>query len=162
MFLDLQSRFSGSVSAAGVTTGQSITATAISDNVIDLRSPQATLPLIVDEAVGEHGMDLLVKTITATNGADAAKTLTVTLESDSTANLATSATVHASSGAITGATLVANYVAWRTRLPFGNYEQYLGLRYTVSVAFTAFQVEAFLTPVLDRNINYASGYSLDS
>ena len=37
MILDLQTKFSGSTSAAGVTTGQAITATAISTNVLDLR-----------------------------------------------------------------------------------------------------------------------------
>lgn len=159
MILDTQSRFSGTVSAAGVVTGQGpLTATAISADVIDLRAPNST-PLIVDEAIGEHGVLLLVKTIVA--GA-AGTSLTITLESDSTANLATSATVHASSGTIPVAQLTANRVLWRSPLPFGDYEQFLGLRYTIVGAMTGLTVEAFLTPVLDRNINYGIAYTLDA
>ncbi len=161
MIIDSQLRLSGSVAADGVVTGQAITATAISTNVVDLRAPGST-PAIVDEAVGEWGLTLIVKTTTAAAGADAAKTLTITLESDSDAGLSTSVTNHGSSGAITGATLVANYVAWRHRLPFGNYERYLGLRYTVSAGFTAFGIEAFLTPDIDRNIVYPNNYTIDA
>lgn len=163
MILDAQLRFSGTIAndASATVTGQAITATAISGNVIDLRQPGGT-PSIVDEAVGEHGMELLVKTTTATNGADAAKTLTTTLESATDAGLTTGIVVHGSSGAITGAALPANTVFWRTRLPFGNYARFLGLRYTVSAGFTSFGVEAFLTPVIDRNIVYASGFTVDA
>ena len=163
MFLDTQLRFSGSMAndASATVTGQAITATAISANVIDLRQPAGT-PAIVDESVGEWGMDLLAKTTTATNGADAAKTLTTTLESATDAGLTTGIVVHASSGAITGATLVANFVFWRSRLPYGNYARFLGLRYTVSAGFTSFGVEAFLLSDLDRNIIYGIGYTLDA
>lgn len=161
MILDSQLRFSGSMAADGVVTGQALTATAISTNVLDLRAPGST-PALVDEAIGEWGLTLIVKTTTAANGADAAKTLTITLESDSDAGLSTSVTNHGSSGAITGATLVANYVAWRHRLPFGNYERYLGLRYTVSAGFTAFGIDAFLTPDVDRNIQYPNNYTIDA
>jgi hypothetical protein len=48
MILDLQTMFSGSVSAAGVKTGQAITATAISDNVLDRKGGQ-TGPTLEDE-----------------------------------------------------------------------------------------------------------------
>lgn len=160
MIIDAQLRFSGTIAndAAATITGQGpLTVTAISTNVIDLRAPGST-PAIVDEAVGEHGLELLVKTIVA--GA-AGTSLTVTLESDSTADLATSATVHASSGTILTAALTANKVLWRTRPPFGDYERYLGLRYTIAGAMTGLTVEAFLTPVIDRNIQYPNNYSID-
>jgi hypothetical protein len=100
----------------------------------------------------------MVKTIVA--GATATS-LTITLESDSTADLATSATVHASSGAILTAALTANKVIWRTRMPFGDYERYLGLRYTVAGSnFTNLTLEAFLVSDLDRNIQYPNNYAL--
>mgnify|MGYP000550118786 CR=1 FL=1 len=161
MIIDAQLRFSGAIAddASATVTGQGpLTATAISTNVIDLRAPGST-PALVDEAVGEWNLDLIVKTIVA--GA-AGTSLTVTLESDSTADLATSATVHASSGTILTAALTANKVIWRTKLPFGDYERYLGLRYTIAGAMTGLTVESFLTPVVDRNIQYPNNYTIDA
>lgn len=157
MILDSQLVLSGTTSAAGVTTGQALTATAISENVVDLRI--AATPLIVDEGINE-GAWLVVLVQTSAVGGDAAKTLTITLESDSTANLATSPTVHASTAAITGATLVAGYEAWRIPLPSGNYERYLGLRYTVSAGFSAFAIRAFIVTDAQRNLTYAGGFTV--
>ena len=52
MILDLQTMFSGAVASDGTKTGQAVTATAISTNVLDLRN--ASTPTLVDEgAVGE-------------------------------------------------------------------------------------------------------------
>lgn len=157
MILDMQSTFSGTVASDGTKTGQALTATAISTNVMDLRN-QAT-PTLVDEAINQ-GCWLVVIAKTAAAGGDAAKTLTITLESDSTANLATSATVHYTSPAITGATLTAGYVAVRILLPSGDYERYLGVRYTVSATFTSFEILAFLTLDPQRNINYPTGFTV--
>ena len=161
MIIDAQLRFSGAIAddASATVTGQGpLTATAISTNVIDLRAPGST-PAIVDEAVGEWGLELLVKTVIA--GA-AGTSLAITLESDSTADLATSATVHASSGTILTAALTANKVLWRTRLPFGDYKRYLGLRYTIAGAMTGLTVEAFLVSDLDRNIQYPNNYAISA
>lgn len=163
MFLDLQTMFSGTVASDGTKTGQAITATAISDNVLDLRNFRSgvTTPALVDEGIMGGEMWLIVLILTAAAGGDAAKTLTITLESDSTADLATSATVHYSSPAITGATLIAGYTAVRTLLPSGDYERYLGLRYTVSAGFTSFTLTAFLTPDPQRNVIYPTGFTID-
>lgn len=158
MYLNLQDVFSGTSSAAGVTTGQALTATAISDNVIDLRG--AATPATVDEGTNPDEQWLIVLVQTAAAGGDAAKTLTITLESDSTANLATAPVVHASTTAITGATLVAGYEAWRIPLPSGSYKRYLGLRYTVSAGFTSFNIRAFITPDPQRNVIYPSGFTV--
>jgi hypothetical protein len=149
MILDSQTVLSGTTTAAGVTTGQAITATAISENVIDLRI--AATPALVDEGMNPDETWLIVLVQTAAAGGDAAKTLTITLESDSTANLATAPVVHASTAAITGATLVAGYEAWRIPLPSGNYKRYLGLRYTVSAGFTSFAIRAFIVADAQRN-----------
>ena len=159
MILDLQTKFSGSTSAAGVTTGQAITATAISTNVLDLR--QGSTPATADEAISGPEQWLVVQITVAAAGGDAAKTLTITLESDSTADLATAAVVHLTTAALTGATLVAGYVAIRQMLPSGSYKRYLGMRYTVSAGFTAFNLVAFLTPDIQRNSIYAAGYTID-
>jgi hypothetical protein len=89
--------------------------------------------------------------------------VTISLESDSTADLATSATVHYVSAAIPKATLVKKYVAVRTKLPSGDYERYLGVRYTVAVAnLSAGAFLAFLTPNVQRNVSYAAGFTIDS
>lgn len=164
MILDSQLVFSGTTTAAGVTTGQSLTADAISTNVIDLRNFRSgvTTPALVDEGIlGFTQQWLIVQVMTSAAGGDAAKTLTITLESDSDAGLTTSPTVHYSTPAITGATLVAGYTAVRVQLPSGDYERYLGLRYNVSADFTAFLIRAFITPDPQRNVVYPSGFTID-
>lgn len=158
MILDSQTVFSGTTTAAGVTTGQALTATAISENVVDLRI--AATPATVDEGLNPDETWLIVLVTTAAAGGDAAKTLTITLESDSTANLATSATVHYTSPAFTGAQLIAGFNAIRIPLPSGDYERYLGLRYTVSATFTSFTIRAFMTADPQRNLNYPSGFTV--
>lgn len=149
MILDTQTRFSDA---------QAVTATAISENVLDLRN--AATPATVDEGIVGDDLWLVIKTTEAFTAAGAA-TLTVSLESDSTADLATSATVHYSTSAIALANLGANTVIARVKLPSGNYERYLGVRYTVATGpMTAGSVEAFLTPNIDRSVNYPSGFSV--
>ena len=147
MILDSQTRFS---------EAQAITTTAISENVLDLRNSAS--PTTVDEGILGEELWLVIKTTAAFTAAGAA-TLTVSLESDSTADLATSATVHYSTDAIALADLAANSVVARIKLPSGDYERYLGLRYTVATGpMTAGTIEAFLTPNIDRNVNYPSGF----
>ena len=160
MILDTQTVFSGAVSAAGVRSGQSLTATAISTNVLDLRN--ASTPALADESLVGGDMWLVVTALTAAAGADSAKTLTITLLSDSTTNLATSPTTHYTSAAITGAAITAGAELVRIKVPSGDYERYLGLNYTASATFTAFEIAAFLTPDVQRNKIYPSGFTVDA
>src|SRR5438552_4162571 len=111
MILDLQTKFSGSTTAAGVTTGDAITVTAISANVLDLRSAAGT-PALEDEGIAGPCF-IVIQVVDNAFTAAGAATLTVTLESDSTANLATAPVVHMSSPAIPKATLVIGFqVRW--------------------------------------------------
>jgi hypothetical protein len=134
---------------------QAITATAISEDVYDTLSIAAGAGStgisgngsgnILTDLGQATDLYLVVIANTAAAGGDSAKTLTITLESDSTANLATSATVHFSTGAILGSAITAGARLATVKLPHGQYERYLGLRFTVSAGFTAFNVDAFLT-----------------
>lgn len=160
MILDLNTMLSGTVSAAGVTTGQALTDTAISENVLDLRN--AATPTLVDEGLQGAELWLEILCTKAAAGADAAKTVTIALVSDSTANLATSPTTHITTTAITGAACTLGAILLRQRLPLGDYERYLGLQYTMSAAFTSFNILAFLTPAIDRNKAYPSGFTIDA
>lgn len=158
MIIDLQTTFSGATAADGTKTGQGITATAISTNVLDLRN--AATPATADEGLTSVEGWLIVQAQTAAAGGDSAKTLTITLESSSTADLATSPVVHFSTTAITGANITAGAVLARVQLPSADYKRYLGLRYTVSATFTSFAILAYLTPTLDRNIPYPVGFAV--
>lgn len=158
MILDLQSMFSGTVAADGTKTAQAITATAISTNVMDLRQPNGA-PTLVDNGILGMNLWLIVQTIQAFN---TLTSLTITLESDSVAGLSSSPTVHFSTGAIALAALTANTVLARVLIPSGDYERYLGLRYTVTGTNpTLGTVLAYLTPDPARNVAYPSGYTVD-
>ena len=159
MILDLQEMFSGTVAADGTKTGQALTATAISTNVLDLRN-QAT-PVFVDEGISGGEVWLVVQVQTAANGADSAKTLTITLESATDTGLSSGNVAHFTSQAFTGAQLVAGFTAVRVQIPSALYRRYIGIRYTVSVAFTAFNVLAYLVTDVQRNVIYPVGFSVD-
>lgn len=132
MILDAHNEFANS---------QAVTTTAISTNVIDLGSDVTT------RNVGGMEPTFLVvqcDVTAADSGSDA--TLTVSLESDSVAGLGTSPTVHATTGAIAFAKLVAGATLAAIPLPFGEYERYLGVRFTVaSGPLTDGAFSAFLT-----------------
>lgn len=159
MIIDLQTTFSGSTSAAGVKTGDAVTVTAISANVLDLRN-QAT-PTLVDEGLLED-LWLVVQTDSSADfTAAGAATLTITLESDSTANLATAPVVHFATAAIAKATLLKNTTVVRSAPPSDDYKRFLGLRYTVATGpFTAGGILAYFTPVLQRNKTYPVGFAV--
>lgn len=139
MYLDKQNEFSDA---------QAVTATAISTNVIDLFagivSPNVN-NVLRDIGSGQD-LYLVVMTQTAATDAGSDATLTVTLESDDNVGL-TSPTVHFSTIAFPFATfspLGAELVA--IKLPKGDYERYLGVRYTVAAGpLTAGNFDAFLT-----------------
>jgi hypothetical protein len=132
---------------------QAVTATAISTNVYDTLSVAAGAgstgiggnTLVDLGQAADLYLVVLTQTTCTDSGSDA--TLTITLESDSTANLATSATVHFSTGAIAFADFATAGTRLITvKLPHGQYERYLGLRYTVaSGPLTAGAFDAFLT-----------------
>jgi hypothetical protein len=160
MIIDLQTTFSGVTAADGTKTGQAITATAISANVLDLR--QAATPTLVDEAIQLADLWLVVQADQSADFAAAgAATLTITLESDTAVGLATSPVVHFSTAAIAKASLVKGFVAAKVLLPSDDYKRFLGLRYTVATGpFTAGGLYAFLTPTLQRNKTYPVGFAV--
>ena len=160
MYVDSQIEFSDA---------QAVTATAISSNVYDLFSmglgggaTDVTPNTRLDIGQGTDKLYLVVNTaVTATDtGNDA--TLTITLESADDAGLTTNAQVHYSSGAIafaSFATAGTNLVA--IRLPSALFRRYLGVRYTVAngpLAAGAF--DAFVTPTLQQNRIYKSGFTV--
>lgn len=159
MIMDTQTLLAGTIAADGTRTGQGITATAIGGNVVDLRN--AATPALVDEGISGPELWLVVVATAAANGADAAKTLTITLESDVATSLASAPVVHYSSKAITGAQITAGAMLVRVQIPSDDYKRYLGVRFTVSAGFTSFPVFAFLTPDVQRNVTYPSGFTID-
>jgi DNA polymerase III sliding clamp (beta) subunit (PCNA family) len=106
------------------------------------------------------GQDVfLVVQVDAAVTASGAATVTFSLESDSTENLATSATVHFTSPAIGKAALTAGSTQLPIKLPAGNYERYLGVRFTVATGpLTAGSFSAFLTTDAQSWRAYARNY----
>ncbi len=125
---------------------QALTATAISTNVIDL-GPLGGFPTantFRDIGASDDALWLYVLVMTALASAGHAATLTVTLESDDNTSLP-SATTHWTSGAIAEASLVAGYEVVKAPIPPGQYQRYLGVRYTVGTEnFTSGKVSAFI------------------
>lgn len=160
MILDLQTTFSGAVAADGTKTGQAVTVTAISANVLDLRGSAS--PALVNEGLTGPDLWLVIQTKEAAAAAGAA-TVVFSLESDSTPDLATSPTVHWTSAAIGKATLIAGYSVVKVRLPSEKtYERYLGVRYTVAVGpLTAGAFLAYLTLATQANDAYPAGFTID-
>jgi hypothetical protein len=101
-----------------------------------------------------------VQSKTAAAGGDAAKTLTITLESALDAGLTSSPVVHFSSPAILGSAILAGATLVRTILPSADYKKFIGLRYTVSAGFTAFEILAYITPDPQRNVIYPTGFAV--
>lgn len=158
MILDTQTIFAGTIAADGTRTGQALTATAISGNVLDTKN--AALPASADEGISGPELWFVVQVQTAAAGGDAAKTLTITLESSAAVGL-TSSTIHYTSAAILGSALTAGATVVRVQLPSGDYLRYLGVRFTVSAGFTSFNLFAFLTQDVQRNVTYPAGYTID-
>lgn len=156
MILDLQSTFSGATAADGTKTAQAITATALSTNVLDLR--QAAAPALVDEGIFGEQLWLVVQVIAAFN---TLTSLTITLESDSASSMASSPVVHFSQSVLLAALAVGATVV-RVQLPSADYKRYMAVRYTVVGSNpTLGSVLAFLTPDIQRNVIYPSGFTLD-
>lgn len=160
MILDLQTMFSGSVAVDGTKTGQAITATAISANVLDLRNSSS--PTLVDEGIGDISTWLIVQCDQSADFAAAgAATLTITLESDSAVGLGTTPVVHYSTTAIAKAALLKGTTQVRIAIPSADYQRYVGLRYTVATGpFTAGGLLAYLTLNPQRNKVYPVGFAV--
>ena len=151
-WIDLNDMFSNNVA---------VTATAISD-VKQVAARNLGLSLQTQPTVDLGNADLwcVIRVDTSATAAGAA-TVTFSLESDSTADLATSATVHWTSAAIGKATLVAGYTVVAFKLPVGNYEAFLGIRYTVATGpLTAGKFTAYLTNEYDVVKYYAAGSTI--
>ena len=119
---------------------QAVTATAISENVIDGVHLSNTL-----KDLGAGGAPLYLR-VQIDESFATATSVTFALLSDSTTNLATSPTTHWTSGAIAIASLTAGTVVATIQLPVAaTYERYVGLSYTIGGSnATAGKVTAFL------------------
>ncbi len=139
-----------------IATDDAPTATAISENVIDL-GPSATNALRCLPGPKQQYVEIYVgETVTSGTGGS---TVTFSLESDSTANLATSATVHASSAAIVKTALTVGTYVYLDVPAEQTYERYLGVRYTNSANLTAgkFTVRLVENKAIGNILTYASG-----
>lgn len=149
MILDKTEEFSDS---------QAVTATAVSTNVIDT-NPSNKNP-IVDLGDGEPDVWCVIQCDTTATAAGAA-TVAFSLESDSTSNLATSPTVHYTTPALAIAGLTAGKEVARFKLPGGDYERYLGVRYTVATGpLTAGAFSAFIVKDAQGRKVYKSGFTV--
>lgn len=156
MLMDVNSLFSGAIAADGTRSGQAITATAVSTNVMDTRQPGGA-PTLTNLGLTGRPVYLIVVALTAFN---TLTSLTTTLESSANTSL-TSSTVHASVTTLLAA-LTAGAVIAKIPLPVDNYQRYLGLRYTVTGSNPSQgSIAAFLA--LDPNANpiYGSGFTID-
>ena len=161
MITDNYLRLSGSTTA-GSATGQTITATANSTNIVDLA---------LARDIGE-GDDLYVQfTVGTAFTAGGSATLTPTIVVSSTADLATSPVTIGTSGTIAVASLVAGYTFVIRLNPqlFGSSTtqssrgaQYLGAVYTVATGpMTAGTITAdIVTDIQDGKKFHASGFTI--
>lgn len=142
MVLDQENLFSNS---------QAITATAVSENVIDLG---------VDRDIGKgEPIEVLVAVEVAATSGTSAATLTVELQTDDNESFS-SPTVLASSEAYPVGDLVVGFQPFKIRVPRGT-ERYLRLNYTAGTEnFTALTLKSGL--ILDRDDYraYPSGYTV--
>ena len=141
---------------------QAVTATAISTNVADL-APLGNgvgTNTVRDIGAGED-LYLIVRTLTAATDVGSDATLTVTFESSATENL-NSSTVHFSTGALAFAAFSpAGTELVRIALPGGNYQRYIGVRYTVANGpLTGGTFDAFIVKDAQSYRPYAVGSTI--
>lgn len=137
---------------------QAVTVTALSQNVVDLYplGNSVNTNLVRDIGTGED-IHLVVSVPVAVTGAG---TLTVTLESDDNTAMSSS-TVHYNSGVIALASLTAGAKVVDVKLPAGQYERYLAVRYTVTAGpFTGGAIDAFLVKDAQAYQSYKAGYTI--
>src|SRR5690606_1158023 len=125
---------------------QAVTSTAISTNVI-ARDGAGLSPNSTQNLGAPATMYLVVQTAVACTDASSDATLAVTLESATDAGLTTSAVVHASTVPLAFAAFKdAGTVLMCQPLPYDDYKDYIGVRYTVGDGpLTAGAFNAYLT-----------------
>ena len=141
---------------------QAVTSTAISTNVVDLAPLGNGVGTNTTRSLGTgEPLYLVVRTVTAATDTGSDATLTVTLES-SAAEALTSPTVHFSTGALAfGAFSPAGSQIAIVDLPSGNYQRYLGVRFTVaSGPLTAGTFDAFIVKDVQDYRSYAVGSTI--
>jgi hypothetical protein len=151
MILDLQELFSGTVASNGARTGQAISASGLSTNVLDRTGAAVQFPTLQDEGISGPDVFLVVNVGQAFNNLTS---LQIEIISDSNSNLVTSPVSHVSVTLLL-ALLTAGATPARIQLPSDNYKQFVGLRYTVNgTAPTTGTLFAFLTHAIQRNVIY--------
>ena len=141
---------------------QAVTETAISTTVVDL-APLGNgvgTNTVRDIGAGED-LYLIVRTLTAATSANPDVRLTVNFESSATANL-NSPTVHFSTGPLAFAAFSpAGTELVRIPLPGGNYQRYIGVRYTVANGpLTGGTFDAFIVKDAQSYRPYAVGWTI--
>jgi len=124
--------------------GQEITATAVSENTIDLSAA------LRDIGAGEQLYVVVVVDVAAAAG-DAAKELVISLITSAAEEL-TSETTILSTPTLTGAVLTKGRVPIVIPIPPGIAQQYLGLNYVTDTFGTAFEVTAFIAKDVQTNL----------
>jgi hypothetical protein len=150
MYVDKQAEFSDA---------QAVTASAISTNVMDLVSNSSGKNPLRDIGTGQDVYLVIIATAQAT--AAGAATVVATLESDSVPGLSTSPTTHFTTKAFSLAEMAPGSVLTAVKLPAGDYERYLGIRYTVATGpLTAGAFDAFLTTDVQAWRAYDRNYTV--
>jgi hypothetical protein len=141
---------------------QAVTATAISTNVVDLYplGNNTVTNLTRDIGTGEN-IYLIVNTLAAATDTGSDATLTITLESDDNTSLS-SPTVHFSTAALAFAAFSpAGTNLVKIKLPAGDYQRYLGVRFTVANGpLTAGTFDAFLVKDAQAFTAYKAGFTI--
>lgn len=106
---------------------QAVTATAPTADTFD----NGAAPTLRDPGAGSDDLRWIVL-CTETATALGAATVNFTLESDAAADLSSAPTVHDQTGPIAKANLTKGTIVAKRKLPLGDYQRYLGGRYTVA------------------------------
>ena len=139
-------------------SGQAITASTLSTNVLDRTGNTVQFPTLEDEGLSGAELWFVVVIPQAFNNLTS---LQIELISDSASNLTTAPVVHFSK-TILLANLTAAAQPVRVQLPSDDYKRYIGVRYTVAgTAPTTGTVWAFFTMDINRNVIYPTNYSID-
>lgn len=111
-------------------------------------------PTLKDMGLSQDFWLVAKVTTAATSGGSA--TLQLKVVSDDTTSISTTtSTVHYTSAAIPVASLTAGALIFATKLPIGDYERYIGiLQVTGTAAFTAGNIEVFVTPDFPKYVAY--------
>lgn len=150
MIIDSQSKFS---------ENQAITATAISENVMDLTGGRTFATNSPADWGNGEDVDLVV---TVTEAFNTLTSLTVTLETADNAGLSSGQVVLAT---LNGATIplasLAAGAQFNLRLPRADYKRYLGLRFTVVGSNpTTGKITSHLALDVERRRNYRTAFAV--